>query len=337
MRRSVLIAVAAACCIAAALALALHAGSQSAAGAGRTERVTLLLQWEPQAQFAGYYMALEKGFYRDHGLDVVIMPGGPTIHPFDALKRGKVDFVTSPLSGALTAAANGVPFVDIAQVVNRSNLMIVARRSIVKDQADLNGKRVSLWGTSFSAAYRAYFDAAGIEPRIVPQYYSVNLFLQGGVAACAAMEYNEYHSILQAGMDPRELTTFSMRELGFGFPEDGIYTLAATARERPDVCRVLAAASLEGWEYCRRHPDEALDSVMKHAAAAHLPTNRVHQRWMLDHILAAIFPGEHDAWQAGVLARADYQRAKAILIREGMIAGAPSYAQFVAPGARSAP
>lgn len=337
MSRRVLIAVAASWCIAAVLAFGLYAGGQNASGAGRPETATLVLQWEPQAQFAGYYMALEKGLYREHGLDVVILPGGPAIDPVGYLKSGRADFVTSFLTGAITAAAEGVPMVDVAQVVNRSSLMIVAHRNPVKDRNDLDGKRVSLWGMSFRSAYLGYFDTARVEPRIVPQYYSVNLFLQGGVAACAAMEYNEYHSIMQAGVDPGELTTFFMRNVGFGFPEDGIYTLAATARERPRVCRELAAASLEGWEYCRQHPDEAVDSVMKHAAAAHVPTNRVHQRWMLDHVLAAIFPGEHDNWQPGELSRVDYERTKAIMIDEGLIAGAPSYERFVAPGARSAP
>jgi NitT/TauT family transport system substrate-binding protein len=336
VRRGVLIAVAALCC-AAVLAIVLSADGQSAAGAGRPEKATLILQWEPQAQFAGYYMALEKGFYRDHGLDVEVIPGGPAIDPVKYLQAGKADFATSFLTGAITSAARGVPLVDVAQVVNRSSLMIVARRSAIKDRDDLDGQRVSLWGQGFRAAYLGYFATAGLEPRIVPQYYSVNLFLQGGVVACAAMEYNEYHSIMQAGVDARELTTFFMRDVGFGFPEDGIYALAATARERPRVCREFAAASLEGWEYARQHPDEAVDSVMAHAAAAHVPTNRVHQRWMLDHILAAIYPGEHETWQTGVLARADYERVKAIMIGEGLITGAPTYERFVAPGARGAP
>ena len=337
MRHGVLIAAAAAVCAAAAVAAVLYVGSQSAAGAGRPENVTLILQWEPQAQFAGYYMALEKGFYRDHGLDVEIVPGGPAVDPIGSLKSGKADFATSFLSGALSAAAEGTPLVNIAQVVNRSNLMIVARKSAIKDREDLDGRRVSLWGTSFRAAYLGFFETAGVKPRIVPQYYSVNLFLQGGVAACAAMEYNEYHSIMQAGVDPGELTTFFMRDAGFGFPEDGIYALAATARQRPVVCRELAAAVLEGWEYCRQHPDEAVEGVMRYAAAAHAPTNRVHERWMLDHILKSIFPGDGDAWRTGVLARADYEGVKAIMMGEGLISGAPTYERFVAPGARSAP
>ena len=337
MRRRALIVVAATLCAVAALAWGLYAGGQNASGEGRPEKATLILLWEPEALFAGYYMAVEKGFYRDHGLDVAILPGGPAIDPIDSLTSGRADFALSFLSGAIGAAAEGVPLVNVGQVVNRSSMMIVARRSVIKDRDDLDGKRVSLWGKSLRSAYLGYFKSARIQPRILPQYYTVNLFLQGGADACAAMEYNEYHTILQAGIDPDELTTFFMRDAGFGFPEDGIYTLAATARERPDVCRELVAASLEGWEYSRQHPEEAVDTVMVHAAAAHVPTNRVHERWMLDHVLAAVFPGVHDDWRLGVLSRVDYERTRAIMIGEGLIAGAPSYERFVAPGARSAP
>jgi NitT/TauT family transport system substrate-binding protein len=322
---------------AATLGVALYHGGQSASGAGQTEKATLLLQWEPQAQFAGYYVALEKGFYRDHGLDAEILPGGPAVDSVALLQSGDADFATSFLTGAITSAADGVPLVDVAQVVNRSSLMIVARRSAVKDRDDLDGKRVSLWGMSFRSAYLGYFKSARIQPRILPQYYTVNLFLQGGADACAAMEYNEYHTILQAGVDPGELTTFFMRSVGFDFPEDGIYAMAATLRNRPRFCREFAAASLEGWDYCRQHPDEAVGIVMKYAATAHVPTNRVHQRWMLDHILKTIFPEEGDVWRTGVLARADYERVKASMIGEGLISGAPTYERFVAPDARDAP
>jgi NitT/TauT family transport system substrate-binding protein len=336
VRRAALIA--GALLLAAALALGLCADGRGAAGAASpTRHVRLILQWAPQTQFAGYYMALEKGFYRQQGLDVEIVPGGPAIDSIAYLKSGKADFATAFLTGAITAAAEGTPVVDVGQVVNRSNLMIVARRDVVKDRDGLDGRRVSLWGASFRSAYLGYFETARIKPVILPQYYSVNLFLLGGADACAAMEYNEYHTILQSGVDPGELTTFFMRNVGFDFPEDGIYALAETARSRPALCKAFADASLQGWEYCREHPDEATESVMTHAAAAHVPTNRVHQRWMLDHILASIFPEADGAWRPGVLARDDYERTRAVMIGEGLIDGAPSYERFVAKGARSAP
>jgi NitT/TauT family transport system substrate-binding protein len=296
-----------------------------------------VLQWSPQAQFAGYYLALEQGFYRERGLDVEIIPGGPAVDSLAYLAEGKAEFATAFLTGAITAAGGGAEIVDVCQVVNRSNLLLIARRDKVMDREDLDGARVSLWGSSFQSAYIGFFEAADVHPRILPQFYSVNLFLLGGADACAAMEYNEYETIVQSGIDPGDLTVFSMQKNGFGFPEDGVYTTARNARRDPELCRAFAEATLEGWAYCRDHPEEALQSVMGHARDARVPTNAVHQRWMLDHILAAIYPAGTDAWEPGVLSRADYERARAVMIGEGLIGSAPSYEDFVLEGARSAP
>ena len=198
----------------------------------------------------------------------------------------------------------------MCQVVNRSNLLLVAHRKTVKDRDALDGARVTLWGSSFRSAYIGYFKTAGVQPRILPQFFSVNLFLTGGADACAAMEYNEYETIIQSGVDPEDLTVFSLRNNGFGFPEDGVYATSRTARRNPELCRAFAQATLQGWAYCRAHPAEAVASVMRHAREAHVPTNAVHQRWMLDHILASIYPGKADAWKPG-RARARGLRAHA--------------------------
>ena len=328
MRRALLI-LAAVLCAAAALGAGLWSGARSADAAVPSTRVRLVLQWSPQAQFAGYY--------RQQGLDVEIVPGGPAVDSLAYLQSGKAEFATAFLTGAVTAAAGGARIVDVCQVVNRSNLLLVAHRKTVKDRDDLDGARVSLWGSSFRSAYIGYFQTAGVKPRILPQFYSVNLFLLGGADACAAMDYNEYETIVQSGVDPRDLTVFSLRTNGFGFPEDGVYATSATARSNPALCRAFARATLQGWAYCRAHPAEAVASVMRHAHEAHVPTNAVHQRWMLDHILPSIYPGKADPWTPGVLARVDYERTRAVLIGEGLITSAPSYERFVEKGARSAP
>lgn len=333
-RRSVALA---ATVLVAALLFALIAGDQGVRGAQYPRAVRLMLQWKPQAEFAGFYVALEKGYYRDRDLDVTVLPGGPEIDPIACLRSGETDFATSFLCGALSASERGAPLVDICQVINRSNLMIVAHRDAVKTREDLNGARVSLWNNSSEAAILGFFHAAHVHPQLVPQYYTVNLFLRDGVDACAAMEYNEYHTIIESGVNPDELTTFFTRDLGFGFPEDGVFTLASTQRRDPAVCRDFAAATLEGWAYCKAHPDEAVDIVMQKTREAHVPTNREHQRWMLDHVLASIFPGENDSWQVGKLSRVDYERTRAIMIGERLIKHAPSYSRFVAPEARGAP
>lgn len=304
----------------------------AAEGAEKLEKVSLVLQWEPQAQFAGYYAARDKGIYERHGLDVEIIRGGPSVDSMKVLAEGEADFATAFLGGALLTADSGVELVNVCQVINRSSLLLIARRKLVEGPMDLDGKRVSIWGASFQAAYLGWFDTLGIKPKIIPQYYSVNLFLRNGVVACAAMEYNEYNTIFQSGIDPDELTVFTLRNAGFGFPEDGVYALAKTATERPEVCRAFAAATMEGWEYCRGHQDEAVDIVMAEALAARVPTNRPHQQWMLEHVLDAIFPSPSDYWETGVLSRGAYERTVGVMTSEGQITNAPTYFEITAGG-----
>jgi NitT/TauT family transport system substrate-binding protein len=300
-----------------------------AVGAPPATKVRLILQWVHQAQFAGYYVAFEQGYYQRRGLDVEILRGGPGRTPEALLRTGEADVGTFFLTGALTALDRGVPLVHLTQVVNRSNLMLVGWQDAgIGGPSDLDGRRVSLWGDAFSAAFHGLFGALGITPTAVPQYWSTNLFLRRGVAACAAMYYNEYHAIILAGVEPSELTPIFLRDTGFGFPEDGIYCVDTFAREHPEVVQAFAEASLEGWERAAELPDEALATVMRWVREAHVPTSRNHMRWMLETILPSIIPGRDDAWTLGALSRSDYQRTVQALLAAGVIRGAPSFEAF---------
>ena len=292
----------------------------SAAGTGDLKPVTLMLQWTPQAQFAGYYVAKAKGFYAARGLDVTIIRGGPDRDQTEYLKSGKTDFVTQFLTGALMMRDHGVPLVNLTQVVNRSNLMLIARASAgISSERDLDGKRISLWGEPLSAAYLGWINAKKITPQIVPQNTTINLFLRGGVDACAGMYYNEYNLLYQAGIDENEIVPFFLRDYGFGFPEDGIYCLDTLAQTDPDACRAIAEASLEGWKYAQDHEAEALDIVMARVDEAHLATNRAHQKWMLEIILKSIFPPHGTEWQVGRLLPVAYQGAADALLAQGLL------------------
>lgn len=288
--------------------------------------VTLILQWMPQAQFAGYYVALDKGIYREHGLNVRIIRGGPDRDGVEYLKKGEADFAILFLSGALAARNKDVPLVHLGQIVNQSNLMLIGWQDRgVTNAKSLNGRRISLWGGSFQADFQSFFAANTIHPQIIPQYYSVNLFLAKGVEVCSAMYYNEYHTLYQAGVDENELSTFFMKDFGCGFPEDGIYCLENTLESRSEESRAFAEASLAGWKYAAAHQEEALDIVMKYVQEANLPTNREHMRWMLEKILATIIPGEHASWKLGRLSREDYRRTVEMLRQYELIGDPPSY------------
>jgi NitT/TauT family transport system substrate-binding protein len=292
-------------------------------------KIRLALQWNHQSQFAGYYVALDKGYYAARGLDVTILEGGPDKNPIEELRSGTADVATQFLTGALTAMNGGTPLVNLAQVVNRSNLTIVAWKDRqVKRIEDLEGRRVSLWGEQFNAPYLALFKARRVQPAIVPQFYSVELFLRRGVEACSAMQYSEVHRIFQAGVDADEVTVFSMQDLGFGFPEDGLYCLPSFAARSPAAGQAFAEASMEGWKTAGRTPEEALAMVMKRTRASHIPANQAHMRWMLTTILKSIFPEAKGAWKPGELSREDYARTVSLLLERGLIKAAPSYEVF---------
>jgi NitT/TauT family transport system substrate-binding protein len=302
-------------------------------------KVTVSLQWVPQSQFAGYYLAVDKGFYRKRGLDVILLHNGPELNSMDRLADGTADFATTFLTSALRRRDSGLPLVNIAQIVNRSTAMLVARKkSGIRTLQDLNGRRVSIWAGDFAVPFEAVLASHKVSPgRRFVQNYSVALFLHNGVDACSAMYYNEYHMLYQAGLDEDELVTFPLEKYGGNVPEDGIYSLESTWKSHPLRCRDFAEATMEGWRYARAHPEEALDSVMRRVISARIPTNRAHMKWMLEKILPGILPGPADAWRAGILSRDDYVRATGLMKKQRLIRNAPDHATFHPRGESNVP
>jgi len=290
------------------------------------KEATLIPQWEPQSQFAGYYVALAKGFYARHGVDMRILRGGPASPPSVLLRDCRATFGTFFLNSAIRERALGLPLVNLAQLVPHANQLLIARKADgITAPKDLDGKRVSLWGPEFRILPEAFFKMHDAHVTEVPQGYTVDLFLRGGVAACSAMTYNEYHAILNAGLDPDELTVFALADFGLDLPEDGLYALDDTWKTDPDLCRAVVQASLEGWRYAFEHPAEALVIVMSYVASANLPTNRMHQKWMLSHITEAMNASGPDF---GVLTRPQFDTAAAALLKAGLITTAPAYEAF---------
>ncbi|MEN8190847.1 MAG: ABC transporter substrate-binding protein [Thermodesulfobacteriota bacterium] len=244
-------------------------------------KASLILQWSPQAQFAGYFVAEEKGFYRARGLDLTILPGGPDRIVSDYLATGRADFGSLFLATALERRDAGIPLVNVGQFIHHSSLMLVTRSGDMTEIKDLDGKKVSLWANEFQIQPRLLFEETGIDVKVVFLEQSMDLFLRGAVSATSAMWYNEYHSILSAGLRREELQTFFFKDTPFDFPEDGIYCLETTLQKKPEAAAALIDATREGWQYAFDHPEETLDIVARRMAEANLPVSRAHQRWML--------------------------------------------------------
>ena len=232
------------------------------------QKVSLQLQWVPQAQFAGYYVALEKGWYRDEGIDLTIEPGGPDIIAIDLVTSGTRDFGTALLSDLAVAIQNGKPVVSIGQIQQTNGLLLIARKSSgIKEPSDFKGKRVGIWFQGFEAQFNALLAKQKISDRdlkIISQGWSMEPFLKGDLDVASAMIYNEYHTVLESGIKPEALNIIDYGTYGLDFPGDTLFTSRKVAKEDPDLCLKMLRVSLKGWQYTIEHPEEAVDIVLKY-------------------------------------------------------------------------
>ena len=312
-----------------ALALILAPGAAFCA-----EKVSIRLIWVPQAQFAGVYMAQDAGIYKRYGLEVEAKAGGPGIDPIKDVTDGQSDFAVAWLAPGLEARGKGAPIYHLAQVVQRSSLLLISLKNRgIKTVKDLNKRRVGMWGGHLSVAPNALFKREKISVIPVLQNVSVAPLLRDAVDAASAMRYNEYHQLYQAGVDYDQLVVFDFAKLGLNFPEDAIFTLESTWKTRPEVCRKLVKATLEGWRMCLARPEEALQSVMRRVREAQTATNVSQQRWMLKVMLELITHrvGREDL---GSLSLADYHLVNQVLWDQGFISSQVPLAEFAVPAWR---
>ncbi|MEA1921328.1 MAG: ABC transporter substrate-binding protein [Pseudomonadota bacterium] len=299
----------------------------------KIQKVTFIPQWVPQAQFAGYYVAQETGIYKEHGLDVEIISGGPQRSSSDYLKNQKADFASLWLVTGLDLCNQGVEVVNLAQLVQRSALMLVAKKSSgILKPSDMEGRKVGLWGSPFEIQPKIFFEQYNLSVKPLQQSYSINLFLRDGVAVTSAMWYNEYHTILNAGIDQDELTTFFYSDHGLNYPEDGIYVRKETWEQKPALCRAFVEASLEGWQRAFAEPELALEITMRNLKKAHIISNRAHQEWMLKRMRDIILPA-NGPQTMGRLNFTDFQRVADDLKKNGLLMKAPDFNNFHQPPA----
>ena len=288
------------------------------------------VQWFPQAQFAGYIMAYEKGFYHKEGLDVNLIFSDGSSSPLDNLLDGKTDFCTAWLSQAITSKANGGEIVNICQVLHKSSLMLISKKNRnIQSPQDMNGKKISLWSGDFSIQLNAFFQKYDISFEKIPQSYNIYTFLSDAVDVTSAMYYNEYHKIIQAGINEDELTTFFFSDHDLNFPEDGIYCLSDSYQSDRNICEKLTFATLRGWEYTFQNQDESLKKVIQYCEKYHLQTNYSHQKWMLKVIETSLkYRSGKNRSKWGKLHKEDYQMVGEILREQSVINEIPLYEDF---------
>ncbi|MFT2817635.1 ABC transporter substrate-binding protein [Leifsonia sp. A12D58] len=275
--------------------------------------VTLQLQWTAQAQFAGYYAAVDQGFYEDEGLDVTILEGGPDIVPQDVLASGDVDYAISWVPKVLGSIEQGANITDVAQIFERSaTTQISFVDKNITSPSDLKGKNVGSWGYGNEWELFAGMQKDGVEVgdiNLVQQAFDMSGFLSGDIDAAQAMTYNEYAQVLESInpatgelYQPDELNVINWNDVGTAMLQDAIWANADKLESDSDYADQtvkLIKASIKGWAYAKDNPEEAAAIV----TAAGSTLGQSHQLWMTNEVNKLIWPStagvgliDEDAW-----------------------------------------
>ncbi len=283
------------------------------------EKVTLQLKWVTQAQFAGYYVAKDKGFYKDAGLDVTIKPGGPDVAPPQVIAGGGADVVIDWMPSALASREKGVPLVNIAQPFKRSGMMLTCRKdSGIKSPADFKGKTLGVWFFGNEYPFLSWMSKLGIPTNggaegvsVLKQGFNVDPILQKQADCVSTMTYNEYWQIIDAGLTPDDLVVFKYEDQGVSTMEDGLYVLEKNLEDAAFVDKMarFVKASMKGWAWARDNADAAADIVLENDATGAQTIE--HQRRMMKEI------NKLTAGSNGKLDPADFDRTVATLLSGG--------------------
>jgi NitT/TauT family transport system substrate-binding protein len=280
--------------------LPLAAAALMATAAQAQDKLTLQLKWVTQAQFAGYYVAKEKGYYKDAGLDVTIKAGGPDINPSQVIAGGGADVVVDWMPSALATREKGVPLVNIAQVFQRSGMQLTCRNdSGIKTPADFKGKTLGVWFSGNEYPFLSWMDKLGLKTtggadgvKVLKQGFNVDPLLQKQADCISTMTYNEYWQVIDAGIKPEQLTVFKYEDQGVATLEDGLYTLEKNLGD-PKMADKLARfvkASMRGWDDAVKNQADAVKIVLKNDASG--AQTEKHQARMMAEIAKLVGTGK---------------------------------------------
>ena len=298
----------------------------SALVSGYAQQITFTPQWTPQSQFAGYYAALENGYYAEAGLDVTIKHPTASYSSMSMLQDGTATIVTAELIRAMMATDGEVRLVNLMQTTQHSTLVLISRIEEVHELADLAGRRVGTWRAGFSEIPHMIDDEQQLGIVWVQFTNPLNLYISGAIDAALAKSYNEQVLFSMSGITPASVLRFA--DMGYDFPEDGLYVTESYYKKHPEQCRLFAEASRKGWEWVRSHREEALAMVMKHVKAENIPTNIYVQKWMLEAVLEEQedVKGQAPSYS---LSADDFDRLNALLLEHGYIRKSIVYNRFV--------
>lgn len=284
-------------------------------------------QWTAQAQFSGYYVAKEKGFYKQAGLDVDIVHPSITQPAISRVRNNESQATTLGLCQALEVIDDGIPMVNILQTSMNTSLVLVSRKDV--DPLKQPGMKVGIWSTGFGQLAICMSIKDHLNYEWVRFASNVNLFVSGAIDATLVMSYNEYYQLAQAGVKLTERNVYRFSDHDYNVQEDGLYMTRAYYDEHRDEARRFAQASKKGWEWAVAHPDETLDIVMDYVRREHIGTNRVLQKLMLAEVLNLLVDRESKKREYRL--RPDMvKKASQLMVENMMLKNEVKYEQLIA-------
>jgi len=279
------------------------------------ETIVFTPQWTAQAQFAGFYVAEAKGFYREAGVKVRIEHPSVTQPAMSRLRNNECQATTLQLCQAMEIIDDGIPLVNILQTSMNNAMVIVSARG--KDPLKQKGARVGIWSVGFGQLAICMSIKDHLDYQWVRFSQNINLFVSGALDATLAMSYNEYYQLLQAGVQMSDKNVYRFCDHGYNVQEDGVYMTREYYVKHKEQARRFAQASRKGWEWAAAHPQETLDIVMQYVEKNHIATNRVMQNLMLKEVLRLQIDRESKKREFRL--RPDMVRQASQLMLEGMM------------------
>ena len=295
------------------------------------DNVTLVLKWVPQAQFAGYYVALNKGFYRQQNLNVTIKPGGADVVPEQVVVGGGADFGIDWLSGLLVARSHGLNIQNIAQIYQASGMrMITYKSSGIDSIAKFRGHKVGVWPSGNEYQFYALMNKYHMSPpqnfmTVVTEGFDMTPFLNHQLDVSQAMTYNELWVVLEHGIKLSQLNVFDYNKLGVSILEDGIFSTPGYLKSHPSIAVRFLKASIEGWNWAVQHPVQAAVITYGYTpAGTRAQGTRLHQIHMAHEVVKLISYGPGLTHPIGYMDPSLYHRTWSILLQRGVIKHAPT-------------
>ena len=286
------------------------------------DKVTIQLKWVTQAQFAGYYVAQDKGYYKTEGLDVTIKPGGPDIATPKLIAGGGADVIVDWMPSALASREKGVALVNIAHIFKLSGMMLTCRKdSGIRSPSDFRGKTLGVWFYGNEYPFLSWMSQLGIPTsggssgvKVLKQGFNVDPIFQKQAHCVSTMTYNEYWQVVDGGLSPSELVVYKYEDQGVATLEDGLYVLEKNLSNSAFVNKMarFLRASIKGWGFAAKNPDAAADIVLENDDTG--AQTEKHQRRMMREINKLIVGFYSKGQGVGYLKPSDYERTVNVLM-----------------------